>query len=166
MYHHYLNAVSGNFIRLLFILCSFIVISCEEDEEPEEEECNYSTYNPNNADYSCESGYVAVGNITCCPSNAPYHCPSLGKCYTSCDAASDAGCYSITLATTDGGGGGGGNCDGGYQGPTGDIQSDAFCQAAWNYRCYGQDAEADANCQIYKQMQADNPGMEDCPYCN
>ncbi len=58
-----------------------------------------------------------------------------------------------------------GPCEEGYQGPTGDIQSDAFCQAAWDLRCNGQDSQADANCAIYKQLQEDNPGMPDCPYC-
>lgn len=151
-------------VKLLFLF--FIVVSCTEDEEPEAEECDYSTYNPNSADYSCQSGYTAVGSLTCCPSNAPYHCPSRGKCYTSCEAASDAGCGNIVLSTTSGGGSGGGGCSGGYNGPTGDIQSDSFCQAAWNYRCNGQDAQADANCQIYQQLQDDNPGLPDCPYCN
>lgn len=59
-----------------------------------------------------------------------------------------------------------GNCNGSYNGPDGDIQSDAFCKAAWNYRCQGKNAEADANCRIYKQLQADNPGLPNCPYCN
>lgn len=61
--------------------------------------------------------------------------------------------------------GGGGNCGTGYKGPTGDIQSDAFCQAAWNYRCHGQTVQANANCIIYKQLQEDNPGLPNCPYC-
>ena len=58
-----------------------------------------------------------------------------------------------------------GPCAQGYQGPTGDIQSDAFCQAAWDLRCNGKDSQADANCAIYQQLQEDNPGIPDCPYC-
>lgn len=56
------------------------------------------------------------------------------------------------------------NC-GAYEGPTGDIQSDVFCQVAWSARCSGKNDEADANCKIYKQLQAQNPGLENCPYC-
>ena len=57
------------------------------------------------------------------------------------------------------------NCGAGYTGPKGDPQADSFCMAAYSYRCNGQDAQADANCKIYKQLQADNPGMANCPYC-
>jgi hypothetical protein len=52
-----------------------------------------------------------------------------------------------------------------YNGPTGDPQSDSFCQAAWAYRCNGQNNEADATCLIYNQIREDNPGMPPCPYC-
>jgi hypothetical protein len=57
-----------------------------------------------------------------------------------------------------------GNCTP-YAGPTGDIQSDAFCKAAWNYRCAGKKVEADANCKIYKSLKVDNPKLPNCPYC-
>lgn len=57
------------------------------------------------------------------------------------------------------------NCGAGYTGPKGDPQSDSFCQMAYMYRCQGEDTKADDNCKIYKQMQADNPGMPNCPYC-
>lgn len=151
-------------LKLVFFFL-IIFTACEEDPESTEEECDYSTYNPSTADYSCNAGYTAVDGFSCCPSNALYHCPSLGKCYTSCEAATNAGCGNIVFSTTSGGSGGGGNCTGSYNGPTGDIQSDSFCQAAWNYRCNGQNAQADANCTVYKQLQDDNPGMPDCPYC-
>ena len=152
----------------MFFLLFVFFISCEEEEtEPTKTTCNYTTFNPASADYTCaDSGYVQVGNMKCCPGNAPYHCPSKGKCYTSCSAASDAGCSSIVYGGTGGGGGSSGSCDEPYNGPTGDIQSDSFCQAAYHYQCQGNSAQVTANCKIYNQMRADNPGMPKCPYCN
>ncbi len=96
--------------------------------------------------------------------------------------------YSYFYATADGsqpspggyfgngGGGGGGSVGGGssgsgkctasYAGPEFDIQVDSFCKAAWNYLCNANDANAaEANCQIYRQWQSDNPGIPSCPYC-
>lgn len=161
-----------NYLKALFSLCFLLFvffISCEEDSggnEPVKVNCKYSTFNPSTADYTCaDSGYIQVGNLKCCPLGAPYHCPSLGKCYTSCEAASEAGCTGIVYATT-GGGGGTQPCDEPYNGPTGDIQSDSFCQAAYYYSCQGNSDQVEANCRIYKSLQADNPGMPDCPYCN
>jgi len=159
-----------NFLKATFSMCFLLFvffISCEEDSnDPVEPNCNYTTFNPSTADYTCtDDSYIQVGNLKCCPSGAPYYCASLGKCYTSCEAAADAGCTNIVYATTDGGGGTQ-PCDEPYNGPTGDIQSDAFCQAAYYYSCQGNSSQVEANCTVYKSLQADNPGMPDCPYCN
>ncbi|WP_426750400.1 hypothetical protein [Myxococcus sp. Y35] len=56
-------------------------------------------------------------------------------------------------------------CDRPYSGPTADPQSSSFCQAAYHYGCQGRDSERSANCQIYAQFEADNPGLTPCPYC-
>lgn len=56
-------------------------------------------------------------------------------------------------------------CDSPYSGPTADPQSSSFCQAAYHYGCQGKTSERDANCKVYAQFEADNPGMPSCPYC-
>jgi len=57
----------------------------------------------------CSSGYVAVSSTSCCPSSNPYLGVQTGNCYTTCDAAKNAGNTSIVFGTgqTDGTGG---NC--------------------------------------------------------
>lgn len=77
---------------------------------------------------------------------------------------------------TGGGPGGGpsgygsGNCGSGYQGPTGDIQLDSYCQAAYNDLCNGGSrANADSDCQILTsvlQISGSQTAHQYCPnYC-
>ena len=62
--------------------------------------------------------------------------------------------------------GGSGKCAGPYNGPTKDVQSASFCQAAWNYCQAGNITAAEQNCAIFQQLDNDNGGnLEDCPYC-
>lgn len=62
-----------------------------------------------------------------------------------------------------GGGGGGSNCNGGsYNGPEFDIQIDAQCKAAYQYKCAGHQQGVDAACAIYNTYSNVPP----CPYCN
>jgi hypothetical protein len=82
-----------------------------------------------------------------------------GRCATSHEAAQ---AFCGGTGTTSGGGSCGNTP---YTGPTGDPQSDSFCKAAYNYKCSGDTQKVQANCAIYRQMQADNPGMPNCPYC-
>jgi hypothetical protein len=58
-----------------------------------------------------------------------------------------------------------GNC-GTYKGPTGDIQTDAFCQAAWSAKCSNNKVSLDENCKIYKSFKSINPNLPACPYCD
>ena len=142
-------------------LCLWLIlVSCIAEEPEEVKECEYTTYNTLSASYSCAAGSIPVGNKFCCPDTHPYHCPYTGKCHTSCEGQAQSGCPEIVFSTSTGGG-----CSTPYKGPTADVQSAVFCQAAWNHRCYGETAKADANCKIYKQMQSDNPGLPNCPYC-
>ncbi|MGZ5282905.1 MAG: hypothetical protein ACXWEY_11575 [Bacteroidia bacterium] len=66
--------------------------------------------------------------------------------------------------------GGGGNnsgvCAGEYQ-KVGDAQLDAYCGAAYAYRCKDgkplSDPQVQAVCKTYNDMK--EPGVPDCPYC-
>lgn len=60
-------------------------------------------------------------------------------------------------------GGGNPSC-GEYAGPTGDVQVDGFCQAAWSASCVGNQQEVDANCATYDNFQKIGT-TEPCPYC-
>lgn len=61
------------------------------------------------------------------------------------------------------GGSGGANCgSGGYNGPDFDIQIDAQCKAAYQYKCAGNQQGVDYCCAIYNSYENVPP----CPYCN
>jgi hypothetical protein len=65
-----------------------------------------------------------------------------------------------------GSGGTGGACDeSGYKGPDFDIQVDSQCKAAYYYQCIGNNDGVKAACTIYKQWQADDSSIPNCPYC-
>lgn len=66
------------------------------------------------------------------------------------------------------GGGGSGTCSGDYVSPVSDAQLDAYCGAAYAYRCLDgkslSDAGVQAVCQYYETMK--EPGVPACSYCN
>ena len=62
--------------------------------------------------------------------------------------------------------GSGGSCgESGYKGPEFDIQVDSQCKAAYYYQCIGNNDGVKAACAIYKQWQADDKSIPNCPYC-
>jgi hypothetical protein len=60
-----------------------------------------------------------------------------------------------------------GVCSGGYV-SVGDAQLDAYCGAAYSYRCQSgksvSSPEVQAVCQYYNDIK--EPGVPSCPYCN
>ncbi|MCE9671650.1 hypothetical protein LY474_27970 [Myxococcus stipitatus] len=103
---------------------------------------------------ACASEYV---------SNACKWCPSDSTCSA---YGEDSVCgYSELTDDVDECGGTSSACNSPYSGPTADPQSSSFCQAAYHYGCQGQASQRDANCRVYAQFEADNPGMPSCPYC-
>lgn len=65
------------------------------------------------------------------------------------------------------GGGGGGACGSSYQSPTTDAQLDAFCGAAYAYRCLDgkplSDPSVQSVCDSYNSIKTSN--APPCPYC-
>ena len=57
------------------------------------------------------SGYVAVSSATCCPASNPYFGIQTNNCYTTCEAAKNAGNTSISFGTGQTSSGGSGNCN-------------------------------------------------------
>ncbi|MES2639381.1 MAG: hypothetical protein V4850_07845 [Myxococcota bacterium] len=92
-------------------------------------------------------------------------CSANPECASDCCHPDLYWCSYLDICMDGDSGTGSDSCGAGYAGPEYDVQSDSFCKAAYNYRCSGSDDEADANCAIYNQMEADNPGMPSCPYC-
>lgn len=66
-----------------------------------------------------------------------------------------------------GGGGSTGTCSGSYKSPTSDAQLNAWCGAAYSYRCQQgkslSDPSVKAVCQTYNDWR--EPGVPDCGYC-
>ncbi len=97
---------------------------------------------------NCSSGYVAVSSTLCCPSSSPYLGVQTGNCYTTCDAAKNAGNTSIAFGTGQTGGTGGNcvstpyygtqNCNSGYVA----VSSSSCCPSSSPYlgvqtdKCY------------------------------
>lgn len=65
------------------------------------------------------------------------------------------------------GGGGSGSCSGGYKSPTTDAQLDAYCGAAYAYRCLDgkslNDPSVQAVCSYYNDLKTSS--APSCPYC-
>lgn len=64
-------------------------------------------------------------------------------------------------------GGSSGTCSGSYKSPSSDAQLNAWCGAAYTYRCsYGKplsDPNVKAVCEYYNNFR--EPGVQDCSYC-
>ncbi len=58
-----------------------------------------------------------------------------------------------------------GGCGAGYDGPTGDLQWETLCKAAFQYACAGQQDGVNATCANLEGLRELNPGIPACPYC-
>lgn len=164
--------LTARLLALILCLTMLTLSSCEEDEEDVKQTCNSDNYDPSSANYTCSNGYVAVGNSRCCPPNALYFCPTTGKCYASCEAASNAGCGNVVYASSGSapspgaGGSTSGVCATAYK-HLSDAQLDAYCGYAYAYRCLNgkplSDPGVQSVCNSYNQIKTKS--APDCPYC-
>ena len=102
----------------------------------------------------------------------PHH-DSKGSFYYHPDGYKNAGEYGVWAngPKTSGGMGGGGSasgvCAGGYKSPTTDAQLDAYCGAAYAYRCLDgkplSDPGVQAVCTYYNDIKTSS--APSCPYC-
>lgn len=100
----------------------------------------------------CQNGYTKVGKYSS---------------YKEAELYADR--YSTTGANS-GSGGSNSLCNGGYVSPTGgDIQSNSFCEYAYNYICVAgyspSSTEVQDLCKTFRTWQSHNSKLGNCKYC-
>ena len=155
------------------LCCGFAVLgtSCEEEGA-----CEVKIPLSNYSLYSCREGVIDEHCKSSSSADRVFHegksCASLGYIYADNKGGHTADADNLRTPGKNGAfqndlsSGGIGGCNGGYNGPTFDIQIDSQCQTAYAYTCAGSTEGVKAACAIYKGYQQSNPSIPNCPYCN